>query len=194
MVENLNFIDLYEKGESRSIFLTLLKRGIRKILVWVLESKSAIKKRAAFDLNGSLPTRDICDNRRNVIIFAWILQVIVIILWVKTVTQEDTSSVVGPMPQSTWHILIKGQNTKFLAQEKQNAKWAWKLLWRLSQDSVNGSRYGYGKVMWLLKISQELSWLYRLLWYGKIRWKGLEENDKKRIFKLYLKIKSKAWS
>lgn len=44
MFKTLNFIDLYEKEESKSIFLTLHKRGIRKILVGVLESKSAGKK------------------------------------------------------------------------------------------------------------------------------------------------------
>lgn len=73
-------------------------------------------------------------------------------------------------------------------------KGTWKLLWRLSQDRVTVSRYAYAKVMWLLKISQELSWPYRLLWYGKIQEKGLEKNDKKSIFMIYLKIKSKAWS
>lgn len=44
MCKTSNFIDFYEKEESRSIFLTLHKRGIRKILVRVLESKSAGKK------------------------------------------------------------------------------------------------------------------------------------------------------
>lgn len=33
MCKTLNFIDLYEKEESRSVFLTLHKRGIGKILV-----------------------------------------------------------------------------------------------------------------------------------------------------------------
>lgn len=41
--ENLNFIDLYEKEELWSIFLTLHKRGIGKILVRVLQSKSTGK-------------------------------------------------------------------------------------------------------------------------------------------------------
>lgn len=44
MCKTLNFIDLYEKEELRSVFLTLHKRGIGKIL---LESKSAGKKRTS---------------------------------------------------------------------------------------------------------------------------------------------------
>lgn len=45
--KTLNFIHLYEKEESRSIFLALQKRGIGKIVVSVLESKSAGKIRTA---------------------------------------------------------------------------------------------------------------------------------------------------
>lgn len=47
MCETLNFIDLCEKEELRSIFLTLHKSGIGKILVQALESKSSGKKRTS---------------------------------------------------------------------------------------------------------------------------------------------------
>lgn len=59
MHKTLNFIDLYEKEESRSIFLTLHKRDIRKIFVRVLESKSAEKKITSIQL--------LSKNRRNAI-------------------------------------------------------------------------------------------------------------------------------
>lgn len=73
-------------------------------------------------------------------------------------------------------------------------KGAWKLIWRLSQGTVTVSRYGYGKVMWLLKISQELSDFTGCFDMEKYDGKELEESDMERIFKLCLKIKSKAWS
>lgn len=64
----------------------------------------------------------------------------------------------------------------------------------LSQGSVTVSRYGYGKVMYCWKFLRNWSDFTGCFDMEKYDGKELEENDMKRIFKLYLKIKSKAWS
>lgn len=92
-------------------------------------------------------------------------------LWVESLTQEYISSVVGPY-DSDYLKSNKGKEQWICGSEKVEHGGSMETNVKIKQGSVTIPRYGGGKLLWLLKISQELMWLYRLFWYEKIRWKS----------------------